>query len=56
MIHTNKLTEAAIAEGKQLLQDDTARGCHGMDELRAALSEELKHPGCQVDNSGRDRI
>ena len=35
----NEITEAAIAEGKRLLQDKNAKGYHSMDELKAALDE-----------------
>ena len=35
----NEVTAAAIAEGRQLLRDNAAKGYHTMDELRAALDE-----------------
>lgn len=35
----NEITALAIAEGKRLLQDNTAKGYHSMDELKAALDE-----------------
>ena len=33
----NETTAAAIAEGRWMLQDKTAKGYHSMEELRAAL-------------------
>ena len=33
----NETTAAAIAEGRGMLQDKTAKGYHSMEELRAAL-------------------
>lgn len=33
----NEITAAAIAEGKQMLQDVSAKGYRSMDELKAAL-------------------
>ena len=33
----NEVTAAAIAEGRKLMQDKTAKGYHNMDELKAAL-------------------
>ena len=35
----NEITAMAIAEGKRLLQDSTAKGYRSMDELKAALDE-----------------
>lgn len=33
----NEITAAAIAEGKRMMQDKTAKGYHSMEELKAAL-------------------
>lgn len=33
----NEITAAAIAEGKRMMQDRTAKGYHSMEELKAAL-------------------
>lgn len=34
----NEIT-AAIAEGRRMMRDKNAKGCHSMDELKAALEE-----------------
>lgn len=34
----NEITAAAIAEGKRMMQDKTAKGYHSMEELKAALN------------------
>ena len=33
----NEITAAAIAEGKRMMQDKTAKGYHSMEDLKAAL-------------------
>ena len=33
----NDITAAAIAEGRRLMQDKSAKGYHSMDDLKAAL-------------------
>lgn len=33
----NEVTAAAIAEGKRMMQDKTAKGYHSMEDLKAAL-------------------
>ena len=35
----NEITASAIAEGRRIMRDKNTKGCHNMDELKAALKE-----------------
>ena len=35
----NEITASAIAEGRRIMRDKNTKGCHNMDELKAALEE-----------------